>query len=1035
MNSEPSPHRGASSNSPTESDPISRQFLLRHMTGTQINLAAQGAAIGASIPNLNYLHFLTEHAFLYPAYGAAGAIASAGVYAGVRQIDKHRSAKAEVQQEAYRSIIDEPIDIYSSGTEKETQRNLRWYGADNANDSNTFSTLGRYQKVAAFAKEQAIDTVAVDANWVYTLIEKDEGTDVQTALAQFGEVKLGRSLVGDSIKSVIEINDNEAAELVLVSTVEQTVMLAETLEVQAQTTLLNALVQKTGDAGLIEAWEAVHSEAVPDSFLLNMAKQRLEMTINEDASSIGRTYDENGNPAYERTSHYRQVSGEYIQQITVPQRSVGEPRTSFELSTILESLNVASLDELIASALTDDATAEHHDELVAAIYLLALSDEQREYTVQTGATPDPNNGQQTLFQRITDEPKGILERLAAGKKSRESATIGYEKRNNLKRTGALLATLALAAVLSYGAKTASETINSKLYYDRETACEKSDEVIPENITADNLGEEFKRYKDDCASFYAEQEPVRSALFDVTQAQYELEDAVKTTAIKGAINVFGADLITTLAPLTSFRISQELATNLASELPPEILALDFDKSPIGDAGSESNKTLFTVESLDGSATQGYWYTKSFSQIETVDGALMFSRPGRASETREYAPIDPILTDDQLDSQSSLKVETPYVSMKDRGSVPILEGYRIIGLRIADQDDPSKTIFPGPPTRQTDQTDIINVPAAYYTEYQLQQAGIKKLKLVYWLAPILNEARADYFSDPMQFPHTTDAEISIMDTTKAQVTLGESVKAAFGLPADASDQTVADAIAAKGYSFTPLEDAGIDQLGKNASEDKPYELLSQIGEEIARFDSLNCNLASAAFLLATANSDGQYNQAVGFRNNNDGSLSQKEAHAWIIDQDSTIIDPTPGGYVENSETPTDESLATEQTDNLLTTISPAIGGVLGSLGAYIAWRQRRKISSLKDAHTVAIATTGEPALRALHLIEHTLYGRPGSTTNAADEFIAKGNEARRLSKLPEAIKSTGILTTPGLSLIERKAIRKLYSALKASKRLHR
>lgn len=102
----------------------------------------------------------------------------------------------------------------------------------------------------------------------------------------------------------------------------------------------------------------------------------------------------------------------------------------------------------------------------------------------------------------------------------------------------------------------------------------------------------------------------------------------------------------------------------------------------------------------------------------------------------------------------------------------------------------------------------------------------------------------------------------------------------LKEDASNEEIFEAIKNKGYSTTPLKDAGLSKKITRMDVQKYFQT-------VASLNSLVCNLATSL----ACGVDEKLIYTVGYAEDGDGCIRSNEAHAWAMTMEGEIIDITP------------------------------------------------------------------------------------------------------------------------------------------------
>jgi hypothetical protein len=1034
-------------------DPIRRQSLLNGVSPGRIVAGFEGAAVGASLsPTFSYYG---EDILLLPTYSAGGFVLAAGTYAGLRHLDQRRAAKAEAIQAEIRQAIGEPVDVFASGRGKNRRLNLRWYGADHQTPATILETASRFKTVVDFAEENDISSIALDADWVEAALAQDRQSATKPELSAYGEVTSGDSFISDELRTNVAVVDHESAENVLVSSFEQARELLAAIESSANDLLIGEVIHRSGDTGLIAEYALFKkSEGASYQRLLDHTRSRLEMIINQETSGIQRIRDENWAPVRERVHHNRRINGEFIHQTTEPLAPSSENKSTFEIVSILDLYCARTLNELLTKALREKPSVTQQDDLIAAAYLLAARKDTRQ-TLGTASLSGKAQHKDTesLFERLPKEPRGISDarRRRARLRNPEAITITYEKRPGFSRVAKTIGIFATAGALVLGAKLGAESLGTPIYDDRKAWCEAEgieptelDDVFgnpnlsPEE-QAQATSDRFQEYHERCKTAYRGEKPLNQIASDAIDAYYDMEWEIQKNTVSTVLDTFGSGFISAIAPYATGVVSAEWARQAAKEAPESIYTGQLQQSFIGDFDPSENKVIYSVESLDGTSTEGYWYGDSFDRLRSYSGNIHYSRDDNGREASIELDTRDISV---LNEENALSVSTPYISFDSQIKLPILNGMSITAIRVIDKEDADKTYTPSG-LYSGSETDIKSLVLSREDASNMQAAGINEPVLTYWLSPDDNEEQSDYYSKEMWLPSAADFSLdpnynAEQIQAEAEQQLTQDVKSAFGLPSTATPDEVVTAIQSKKYSYTPMKDAGLETLSEGKTEGA-YGVFRDIGENLGAMDALNCNMASTAFLLATVTEPTGYNQATGYRDDGDGKLTQREAHAWIVDQDNTIIDPTPTDYDEQDKSPEAEMEA-EDTQAPIAPILPIAGGVLAGAGAYAAWRKRREIAAYADQHRVRSATQNTHAAKALSVIEHAFYGSPEDTIDwSISTADTMRNYVDRLAMVPQS-ESRGTPTTiknaldnPTLSAAQKRAVKKVYNATNAARRV--
>jgi hypothetical protein len=242
------------------------------------------------------------------------------------------------------------------------------------------------------------------------------------------------------------------------------------------------------------------------------------------------------------------------------------------------------------------------------------------------------------------------------------------------------------------------------------------------------------------------------------------------------------------------------------------------------------------------------------------------------------------------------------------------------------------------------------------------------------------------------------------------VSRDVRKVLGLPENASDSDVLNSIRnSKHYSFTPLADEHTDlKVHAASTEDE----LRQIGTTLAGLDALNCNLAQTLMLLAKSPdnhytkqagfTDDQYDSDLapvsGFHDDGDGELVRNEAHAWLVDANNQVVDPTPA-LSEDQAKKMMKPASMEVPKPLSVPFEGIAQGTFGALLALTAWRRREQIRRSMDETRSTNASSPAAASGAIGAIQTALYGAEGSKWVVAKKMTPAEVRRAVLSSIPE------------------------------------
>lgn len=247
--------------------------------------------------------------------------------------------------------------------------------------------------------------------------------------------------------------------------------------------------------------------------------------------------------------------------------------------------------------------------------------------------------------------------------------------------------------------------------------------------------------------------------------------------------------------------------------------------------------------------------------------------------------------------------------------------------------------------------------------LYDAGIRTPQMEYWIKKKAGTKTIHHLGSMTYDPSDVDIR-EVSDT----------VKQALGLPDNASDAQLLKAIRdSKYYSFTPFADEG-KKLRIN-TENSSTGMLEELGTSLAKLDALNCNLAASLYILGKGGAEP--NLATGYHDDGDGKLTSREAHAWLIDNNDNIIDPTPskskkplpGNKPDDEKQPSPEKLPTGPDTDTRNMVGEA---TLGAALALLAYRRRKQLAMQATNHVLGMRNVPE----AISAIQTAQFGGKGA-----------------------------------------------------------
>ncbi|HMQ95976.1 MAG TPA: hypothetical protein PKD19_02030 [Candidatus Saccharibacteria bacterium] len=874
-------------------------------------IVALGSIVGASTAgffhNLRTNRRTLEGIADYTAYASPPMIALAGIGIIVsinsdRKIQKQLEAIRQAEEE-----LGEPIDIVRSVTKHQESTTVRWYGLDHT-DKLSIADIARVRKMSEWS-DQHNATIAVGTAWM----NDDTVAQLEAAGALHdGSTILGTQKWGEG-KHSPALTDTDASELVALLSPDELRTLA-----LAEHDAKQELLARIGNSD----WNALYDAAKNGDPLLmrqlQMAvKNALEQSINGElvpqrTSDGGRSYPT------------MQIHKGRLQQMSYSRHPVaGESTETGERVAILRHLKAPSLEELLQRIGTDDSQAGARQDQLAALYLLLLDD--------TAATIQSARTQQQLHHNTL--PQSLHARVAkdtiAQTKRRERSYSLRKPFPKLKKLGAgLLGIACISGASALGAEA------SRIQFDDDQRARQYGFAISEN--EEQGGEE--NYRQFLQEKYG----------DSGVRDRQIAEAVET--IRSGDKAY-------------------------REWKERIIRSFFDPEARGNSGVEpiyygasmafgdtepDNTPMFTVTSLGGKSTQGYWPAGSGGTLALRN--LNFGiKKYPIIEYRDPSD-ETIVFDDSFDpsSDADFMIESNTIGIAE---LPVKAGTEIVYAE--GYNTTTEERIPLKLSRNKNNKILFildtNLARTWYeknwtTRYYARAVAPDEQSVSYRETSFLEDDERD---------RVVTAELQ---------EVAAATRRALGLPNDATVEEIYAAIRNNySYSFTPLKDAGMkevnDTVQSNASD---MEALKQVGQALAAMETHNCNTAQLLALIATADKD-FIGATVGFYNDGDDILANDEQHAWSTMTDGTILDPTPSGTVEATTTQR-ERKDIDPTNILLT----GAGALTAALATVVLYRRRKqlqkKYQEISDKQAVKSTNTTE-GRRAAALLSQALYGRPG------------------------------------------------------------
>ncbi|MEO6761648.1 MAG: hypothetical protein ABI220_04715, partial [Candidatus Saccharimonadales bacterium] len=470
--------------------------------------------------------------------------------------------------------------------------------------------------------------------------------------------------------------------------------------------------------------------------------------------------------------------------------------------------------------------------------------------------------------------------------------------------------------------------------------------------------------------FASEQTIRGHMSELGRMYYDSFNSLADADMRLSY-ALASQYIKLFGPLNSVdgEVSQGIFDNWINKTlhdpPAGVYTGEVSQTFTGDVNIGQNKTVYSVTSLSGLPEPSYWYGNEFNLMGYSNYNLGFS-----DDSESYAsPVQVSHSVAAIGLQKpDFMVETSYLSSTRLTSAPVPQGGRIVGAMVVDQADPDKT----------SQVQVLNDPqrGTYYVRVNpinMNQLGINKPVLKYWIK--------------VDKTPSIKAEAPMVLGGGDEVAVAEEIKKALGLSKSATNQEVYEAIKDKFYSFAPLKDAGLTNRDFPGGDSENQTDVIEFGQLVAHLESLNCNLASAEYLLGTVDNFASKQILVtGFHDNGDSKLTQLEAHAWVVDDKGKVIDPTPSRMAPGHEAP---NLSPEDGSDVVNNKAgfpylPTGEALVGAAFLILGFRRRRTI------------------LRQIGLAQAALtFALPGidKTEQSLNRLLYSDGAKAQLPKMPE------------------------------------
>jgi len=299
-------------------------------------------------------------------------------------------------------------------------------------------------------------------------------------------------------------------------------------------------------------------------------------------------------------------------------------------------------------------------------------------------------------------------------------------------------------------------------------------------------------------------------------------------------------------------------------------VDFLGVSIGDSFDKEEKVIVDIKRFNNDSKMPIYYATSYAVDRTYNkGSVDYSLT--TPDALIFGNVEPLFSITHLISRATLD------SLKDNNKIDLFKTIYPLG---------DNYIITNICIRDLDSDRVLNI--------DYNKAAVVGNELTTHEIDIVLSMRRPQIT--YTYGLSADEENSFITSiqkndfyTGGKYNIKNAIIKGLGLNSDASLEEILVAIKSKNYSKTPIKDANLTNYIKNLNENDYFET-------IASLDSLICNLAAS---LAVESADDLL-YVVGYANNGDASLTNKEAHAWAMDINGGIIDATPSISIEEKDT---------------------------------------------------------------------------------------------------------------------------------------
>ncbi len=915
----------------SRNDPVGECLDTVQRRWRQVVAAMSAIAVGPSVEMLfgsgRIESSSTSTLLHFGQYSAPAAVVATGVIVATEVRSRRRLQQSREQARAIEEALGEPVDVVTARSASgEPTGCMRWYGLDGLKEL-PLSATTRLRRLAAWGAEHGVSQVAIASSWMddeqRARAKGDEYRyyDAKTALTE---------LKGSTHDKLI---DNAVTGEVLVASPDALLALFDQ-DVDRVSALLAAL----DDKHLLELYEQAHGGNVAALAKLKRSiALRLAGTLDEGTQREVSVAPD-GTRLFAKTSTMLDIDGTSIKRLVQgasPQTGQASIRVG-ESTNLFSQLGVQNLPALLAKLdATDDYEGLRRADVLAAVHLL-LNDIHKELqNDDTELTAAPTGTVEPLYARLVNARKDVL--------LTDSPT------SFRRRLGAMVIAFLVPVGMAAGTYCYANSVQ-----DKDRAYVKGYNEHADYFDGKSTSRQYEKYL---------------KFLEVTHGS---EAADMRRLLETYDNL--ADLDKTYAEylLATFRklFPQEPPTDSWKQR----LKGYQEGSPIAFGDVElTEHTMYTVTSLNGKSTAGYWTTG------VSDRLYLSSATGEPIMPTKEGPYVLFHTVEGGDARADFMVELPseilgglkHGQAAKALNIPAKQGTVPIRAEVADATNPQ--LVTALPIR----VSLAEVYSVDLSPKDIVVNGIQMEQPVlrYWLkednlavdaraigpmATVKRHARQVETSSgkPIVFEYTSDFEASDLRT------IATKARRALSLSETATSEELYQAIKSKQYSYTPFKDAGVEPF-KDIRYMDDEEALAALGEALANLESLNCNVATLLAVLAQADRPKSYiNAAIGYNNNGDNKLTNKERHAWTINRTGAILDPTPAGS------------GTASPEVAVNTPPAGVAGLVAAATvlATVGYRRRKQLSKWSDKVRTHAATASTHAQAATEMFATIRWSDP-------------------------------------------------------------